>query len=374
MTPADLTHLAILFLPAVAATVLATGLAARIAARVSLRWRLSGIALIGVAVSLLNLGVFAALMFVSNHDAALVGILMVYSAAAGVGAALALARSTTSALDRLRSAVGRLADGGLGTRIGTLGAGAELDALARAVDEMAARLQASISRERAAEAKRRDLVTAVSHDLRTPLAGLRATVEAIEDGVVDDPPSLRRYVAEMRRSVDSLVVLIDDLFELVQLDAGAIEAESERIRLDEVVRSAVAACESQAHEKGLVIETALNGADAANCSPRVTRVLQNLLQNAIRHTPADGSVRVTARRGTEGLEVVVEDTGEGIPPEALLRVFEPFWRGDPARTGAGTGLGLALSKRIVEALGGDIRVESEPDRGSRFAVLVPDRR
>jgi two-component system sensor histidine kinase BaeS len=104
------------------------------------------------------------------------------------------------------------------------------------------------------------------------------------------------------------------------------------------------------------------------------RVLQNLLQNAIRHTPADGSVRMAARRSREGLELVVEDTGEGIAPEALGHVFEPFWRGDAARAGAGTGLGLALAKRIVEALGGQIRVQSEPLRGSRFAVVLPERR
>jgi signal transduction histidine kinase len=100
-------------------------------------------------------------------------------------------------------------------------------------------------------------------------------------------------------------------------------------------------------------------------------VLQNLLQNAIRHTPADGAVRVEARRRPNGVEVAVEDTGEGIPPDVLGKVFDPFWRGDAARTTPGSGLGLALAKRIVEALGGDIRVESAPAAGSRFAVILP---
>jgi signal transduction histidine kinase len=103
------------------------------------------------------------------------------------------------------------------------------------------------------------------------------------------------------------------------------------------------------------------------------RVLQNLVQNAIRHTPADGTVRIHARRGAEELEVSVEDTGEGIAPEALEHVFEPFWRADQARAGEGAGLGLTLAKRIVEALGGHIRVESVPTQGSRFAVLLPER-
>ena len=107
----------------------------------------------------------------------------------------------------------------------------------------------------------------------------------------------------------------------------------------------------------------------------MTRVLQNLLANAVRHTSSDGSVRVQARRSQAGLEVAVEDTGEGIAPADLPHVFDPFFRGDPSRHGAGAGLGLALAKRIVEALGGRISAESEPGHGSRFDVLLPaDRR
>jgi signal transduction histidine kinase len=239
------------------------------------------------------------------------------------------------------------------------------------MDEMAARLEIALRRERDAEATRRDLITAISHDLRTPLASLRAMVEAIDDGVVGDVSTMRRYAGEMRRSVTQLVAMVDDLFELVQLDAGAIEAESERARLGEVVRSAVAAVRMQAEEKGLALVTTLNGTDEAFCSPRLVRVLQNLLVNAVRHTPADGTVRIEARRSAEGLELAVADTGEGLSAEDLERVFEPFFRADPARQGAGAGLGLALAKRIVEALGGRISAESAPARGSRFAVVLP---
>ena len=125
-------------------------------------------------------------------------------------------------------------------------------------------------------------------------------------------------------------------------------------------------------KKGLVLEAEIDGAGGWLCSPRLVRVLQNLLQNAIRHTPADGTVRMEARRGPAGLELVIEDTGEGIPAAALDQVFEPFWRGDRARSTSGSGLGLALAKRIVESLGGQIRVESEPAAGSRFAVVLPE--
>jgi signal transduction histidine kinase len=238
---------------------------------------------------------------------------------------------------------------------------------------MAAKLQSSMAREKQAVTMRNDLITAVSHDLRTPLAGLRAMLEAIEDGIAEDPATITRYVLEMRRAVDSLSGLVDDLFELVKLDAGAIEAEAERARLDEVVRTAIAACRTPAIEKGLEVITEIRGAESSLCSPRLARVLQNFVQNAIRHTPSDGTVRVKARRENGWLEVAVEDSGEGIEPEALDRVLEPFWRGDAARSHPGSGLGLALANRIVEALGGRIQVESELHRGSRFAVLLPDR-
>lgn len=367
----ELLHMALLLLPAVAATVVASWAARPLLARASFRQRLAAVALVAVMVSLANLAVLAGLMFVSAHDAALMATLLVYSIGAGVGVALVLARTSATTVDRLTRAAAELAEGNLNARVGGTDGGLELNALAATLDEMASRLQASIAAERSAERKRRDLITAISHDLRTPLAGLRAMVEAIDDRVVDDPPSLRRYAAEMRRQVEALVALVDDLFELVQLDAGAIEAESERARLEDVIHSAVTACGAQATAKRLVVEERLDGAGEVLCSPRLVRVLQNLLQNAIRHTPEDGTIRIEARRSPEGLEVAVEDTGEGIPLDAIDRVFEPFWRGDPARSTPGSGLGLALAKRIVEALGGNIRVETDRERGARFAVRLP---
>ena len=227
-------------------------------------------------------------------------------------------------------------------------------------------------RERLIDAQRRDLVVAVSHDLRTPLSSLRATAEAIDDGVVRDPATLQRYAQQMRRSTNALSTLVDDLFELVQLESGAISLEAERVRLSEVVEAAVAACDREALAKGLVVETALDGVAQVPCSSHLERVLQNLLQNAIRHTPADGTVRVEARRLRGALELAVEDSGEGIAKPDLERVFKPFWRGDAARSEQGSGLGLAVSRRIVEALGGRISVESEPRRGTRFEVVLPD--
>ncbi len=367
----DIVHLASYMLPALVVTVVAMVVSGRVLARASLRQRFVAVGAVGAVVALANLFVLSRTMFVSEHDATLLGVMLLYSVGAGVGAAIVLARTSGAAVERLETAARELGRGRLDVRVGELGAGPELDTLARTLDSMAARLQDAQERERRAEATRRDLITAVSHDLRTPLASLRAMVEAIDDGVVEDPSSMRRYAGEMRRSVTQLVAMVDDLFELAQLDAGAIEAETTRARLGDVVRSAVSAVELQAEEKGLALVTNLAGVEDLACSPRLARVLQNLLVNAVRHTPADGTVRVDARRLPQGVEVAVADTGEGIAPEDLARVFDPFYRADPARSGGGAGLGLALAKRIVEALGGSIRAESAPSQGARFAVTLP---
>ncbi len=370
----ELRHLALLLVPAALATIVSTAIARPLLMRSSIRGRLVAIAVVAGLVGLVNLAVLERLMFVSSGDGRQIGVLLIYSMGAGLGAALALSRVSAAAVERLARTASALGRGELDARVSHLDAGPELDALGQTLDEMAARLQEAIRRELAAEGTRRDLVTAVSHDLRTPLSDLRAMVEAIDDGVVEDPPSLRRYAVAMRGAVDSLVVLVDDLFELAQLDAGAIEAEQERARLVDVVTSVLTTCESQAVQKGLVLSTELNGAQEALCSRRLVRVLQNLVQNAIRHTPADGSIRIEAHRVPTGLELAVEDNGEGIAPEQLNRVFEPFWRGDPARSSGGSGLGLALAKRIVEGLGGSIEVQSETDHGARFAMFVPEAR
>jgi signal transduction histidine kinase len=371
MGGAELRDLAAYVLPALAVTVAAMAVAGRLLSRASLAQRFVAIGALGAVVALANVWVLSRQMFVSEHDATLLGVLLLYSIGAGVGAAVVTARTSARALGRLTATARELGDGNLDARAGQLEAGPELDTLARTLDEMARRLRAAQQHERDVEATRRDLITAVSHDLRTPLASLRAMVEAIDDGVVEDPATMRRYANEMRRSVNQLVAMVNDLFELVQLDAGAIEAESERARLGEIVRSAVAAVRLQAEEKGLSLVTSMVGVEDAPCSPRLVRVLQNLLVNAVRHTPADGTVRVDARRSADGLELVVADSGEGIAPGDLDRVFEPFFRADPSRQGAGAGLGLALAKRIVEALGGRITVESAPARGSRFALVLP---
>lgn len=361
--------------PAILASLAGAALVDRLLGAASLRQRFGAVAALASCFALANLVVLSWAMFVNRHDAALLGALLVYSVAVGAAVALQLGRSTAAAVGRLERAARRLGRGDLDVRTAAHGqagfdsGGPELEKLARTLDDMAERLQQAQARERQAEGVRRNLISAVSHDLRTPLASLRAMVEAVVDEVVDDPVSLRRYSVEMQRSVGQLTQLVDDLFELAQLEAGAIAAETRRTRLDELIKAALATVAAPAAEKGLRLVADVEAPDLP-CSPRLERVLHNLLLNAVQHTPADGTVRLAAARRDDWLEVAVEDTGSGIRPEDLDRVFDPFFRGDPARHGPGAGLGLALALRIVDAMGGRISAESAGG-GARFAVSVP---
>jgi signal transduction histidine kinase len=356
---------------AAAITIAALPIGSRLLGRASLRSRFVSVAVLTVVIALANLAVLAISMLVADKDAAMVAVLMIYAAAVAIGAGVAVGSTSATAIERISTAARAVAAGDRGARAGAVGGGRELEELATTFDEMAAELAAGEEREHAIEAQRRDLIAAVSHDLRTPLADLRAMAEAIEDRVVSDPDTIHAYAVRMGGSVESLSRLVDDLFEFAQLDAGVIEAGRERAKVCEIVADAVAACDGQAALKGLVLRTDLGNAGEAECSPHLTRVLQNLLANAIRHTPSDGTVVVAARRDEDAIELAVADTGDGIAPEVRDRVFEPFWRGDAARSSPGTGLGLALTKRIVESLGGEIEVESEPAGGSRFAISLP---
>jgi signal transduction histidine kinase len=220
---------------------------------------------------------------------------------------------------------------------------------------------------------RRDLVAAVSHDLRTPLTSLHLIAQAMEDDLLDDA-ARQRYSREMTLHVQSMSALVDDLFELSRLSAGAIEWTMRRVPLDELVRETVDAMRTQADAGGVEVNAAVPGdIGPAHANPEgVQRVLFNLIQNAIRHTPADGSVTVLAEAAGGSIEIEVADTGVGVAPAERERIFEPFFRGgdDRSRTTRGAGLGLAICRAIVEQHGGRIwLVPSE--RGTRVRFSLP---
>jgi signal transduction histidine kinase len=223
---------------------------------------------------------------------------------------------------------------------------------------LAARLAMEERSRREIEAARRQLVAAASHDLRTPLASLRLLVESIDDGVVSGA-TRDRYLGEIRTHVGILSDLVDDLFELSRIEAGDISWTMRQVELGDLIGDTVAAMRAPAEQRGVQIATELPPGHvlAQANAEKVQRVLFNLIQNAIRHTPADGSVTVRARQQGSDVEVEVADDGEGIPAGDDERVFEAFYRGDLARGEDGAGLGLAISRAIVEAHGGRIWLE-----------------
>jgi signal transduction histidine kinase len=223
---------------------------------------------------------------------------------------------------------------------------------------------------RQVEDARRGLVAAASHDLRTPLASLRLLVEAIDDGVAGEDRD--RYLREIRTHVAVLSDLIDDLFELSRIEAGDISWTMRQVELGDLIGDTVAAFRVSAEERGVHLAAELpEGKVVAEAdAEKVQRVLFNLIQNAIRHTPADGSVTVRAKGGPSGVEVEVADSGEGIPAAEGERVFDAFYRGDSARGEDGAGLGLAISRAIVEAHGGRIWLE-DAHPGTRVRFTLP---
>ncbi|MGH8824718.1 MAG: sensor histidine kinase [Jiangellaceae bacterium] len=234
-------------------------------------------------------------------------------------------------------------------------------------------------RERRLEDSRRQLVAWVSHDLRTPLAGLRAMAEALEDGVVDDPATVSHYHRRMRVETDRVSGLVDDLFELSRINAGAVRITLENVPLAEVVSDAVAAAAPVARAKRVRLEAAPSGYGTVRGSePELGRVLANLLLNAIRHTPADGVVRVEGGSDSRAGWVAVTDGCGGIPDSDLPRVFDVAYRGAAARspendavapTGGG-GLGLAIVRGLVDVHDGEVAV-ANTDGGCRFTVRLP---
>lgn len=239
---------------------------------------------------------------------------------------------------------------------------------ARSVWEREAR-----SRERALESSRRELVAWVSHDLRTPLAGLRAMAEALEDGVVDDPQQVAAYYRQIRGETDRLAGMVDDLFELSRIHAGALRLQLDAVALGDLVSDAVASAAPTARAKRVLIRAEpgawpmVRGSDT-----ELARVVRNLLHNAIMHTPSDGTVVVAGGQDAGNAWLSVQDSCGGIATEDLPRLFDVAFRGGAAhaRPGGGAGLGLAIARGLVEAHSGTISVQNV-DPGCRFLVALP---
>ncbi len=312
-------------------------------------------------------------MFISSHDLSALALVLVAAGTIGVAFAVFLGQRVSSARRSLAETARRIGAGDF-SPAEELPAPAEFTELAQELERMSERLQEAQERERSLEASRRELVAWVSHDLRTPLAGIRAMAEALEDGVVADAATVARYHAAIRGEVDRLSGLVDDLFELSRINAGSMRLEMERVSLGDLVSDAVSSASGIASAKGVRLKGALDGRspELELSAAEIGRVLRNLLENAIRHTPSDGIVQVETGVELAHAYVRVADECGGIAERDLDRVFEAAFRGEIARTpgDGGGGLGLAIARGIVEAHQGEIDVRNF-NGGCAFTIRLP---
>ena len=313
----------------------------------------------------------AAVMFVSPHDAWMTVAILLFAAVVATRAAQLLLGGAVRDVRAIGEGLQALERGEREIEI-RAHSGRELQELARTANRLIAALGAEERARDTADLARRQVIAAVSHDLRTPLSTLQLLVQALEDELVD-PQTARRYVRTIGTNVRTLGALIDDLFELSCLDAGEVAWSTAEVDLREIVEEAIELVRPTTEAAGVALEAdlATNLAAHANAD-KLRRVLLNLLQNAIHHTPPDGSVAIRASAVAGSVEVEIADSGTGIAAEDRAHVFEPFYRGggEAARTRPGSGLGLAIARAIVEAHGGRIWL-AEASGGTHIRFTLP---
>jgi signal transduction histidine kinase len=339
-----------------------------------LQWSLLAVYVLAGVLVFLNVWIIARMMFASRHDLLLATILLVFATGIAAAVGFFLSAALTDRIVTLNRAAEQIARGELNARVDVVGRD-ELAQLTRSFNAMAAQLELMQQKQQELDTLRRELVAWVSHDLRTPLTSMRAVLEALADGMVDDPETVQRYYRVAQQDIRSLSHLIDDLFDVSQIDAGGLQLDVTPNSIGDLISDTIERFSETARRQSVQLEGEVKpGADPVKMdAQRIGRVLANLTSNALRHTPAGGRVHLSARRTSSGIEVEVRDTGEGIRPEDLPYVFDRFYRGEKSRSRAtgGAGLGLAIARGIVEAHGGWIRVESEAGHGARFVFTLP---
>ncbi|MEO6501024.1 MAG: HAMP domain-containing sensor histidine kinase [Jatrophihabitantaceae bacterium] len=340
--------------------------------RRSMPWTMASIVITATVASVAALVGSVHEMLLSSSVAPIAISTSVIAGLVAAAAAAAATRRFSRDNRALSQAIAELADGrapGVSRRLSF----PQVERLRTELADTAARLAESRDRERALESARRELVAWVSHDLRTPLAGLRAMSEALEDGVVAAPET---YYKQIHAEVDRLSTMVEDLFELSRIQSGSLAGQPEQISLDDLISDCVAALAPLAAAQQVRLVGQADGiVTVSGNGPELNRALTNLVANAIRHTRVDGTVDVRVRADSEVAEVAVRDECGGIPHQELPRVFDVGFRGEPARTPhlanpAGAGLGLAITRGIIEAHSGTIRVENISG-GCAFVICLP---
>ena len=325
----------------------------------TVRLQLMGLAALAVCLPLAVVLLSGWVMFHMGDDVKILAVLAASATVAMIGG-LFLARSIAGSIDSVRDAAVALSHGDLTVRAPESGPNEVAD-MAESFNQMAANIEELFD-------ARRELVAWASHDLRTPLANMQAMLEALEDGLAEPGD----YLPALGDQVRGLTLLVDDLFELARIDAGVLTLELHSSALEDVVSACLRGVAAEAVQRHVFLDSEVDPEAIARFAPdKVERVLLNLVANALRHTPSDGSVAVRVESDRDAVRVTVEDTGEGLDDEAGRRMFDRFWRSDPARSQRGAGLGLAIARGLVEAHGGQIWAENRPEGGARVSFTLP---
>jgi signal transduction histidine kinase len=329
--------------------------------------------------TLFNVWLTARLMFINEHDLALGSLLLLFAGGISVAFGYFLSSAITKALETLVQGAVKLSEGDFSTRVPVSGED-EIARLSMAFNDMAARLEQATEAERELEETRRNLVAWASHDLRTPLTSLRAMIDALTDGVVDEPEMVARYLSQSQIEIERMSTLIDDLFELAQLDSGHLKLDFAWMNLSDLVSDTLESFAARAEKQHVALKGVVSPeVDPVWAAPdKLSRILDNLLGNALRYIPEEGEIHLHALAEEDHVLVKVEDTGSGISPKDLPHIFDRFYRGEQSQAQhrdprSGSGLGLAIVKGLVEAHDGSIGVESELGSGSTFWFTVPSR-
>ncbi len=340
----------------------------------SLRLALLGSYVWAALLILFNVWFMARQMFVSDHDLLLSGVLLIFAAIIATSFGIFVTATVTEGLRQVAQTSRHIAEGDLAARVTVTGRD-EVAQVAATFNEMADQLQQTAQQREELDRLRRDLIAWTSHDLRTPLTSVRVMVEALHDGLVTDEETVQRYYRTIRGDILALNSLINDLFELAQLDAGGVKLEASWHDLADLISDALESFSALAGQQGVQLT-----GDVADDLPlvllnasKISRVLANLLGNALRHTPVGGSIYVKVTAVAEGVQVAIQDSGPGFDPQDLPRIFEQFYRGELARSRAtgGAGLGLAIARGIVEAHNGRIWAENPPGGGALVGFVLP---
>jgi len=336
-------------------------------------WTLIGGYVLASILTFINVWVTAWLMFASDHDLLLATVLLLFAGGIAIALGFFLSIALTDKIRAIDRAAKKVAQGNFEVRIPVEG-GDEVAGLAISFNQMAEQLQENAEKQRELDFLRRDLIAWIGHDLQTPLASIRAIIEALADGMVDDPETIHRYLRTAKKDVRSLSLLIDDLFQMAQLDAGGLTIHKEMNSISDIVSDTIESFSEKAQRQGVQLEGEVApGIDHFYLdASRISRVFNNLVTNALRHTPSGGVIKIYVKPSSGNAFIEVRNNGEKIPPEDLPFLFERFYRGEKSRSRAtgGSGLGLAISKGFVEAHGGTIGVESRPE-GTRFYFTLP---